>query len=747
MSTLTSSERLRGRRFYALFQGLNTVSYLLVAGNIVTLYALRLGATSAFVGLIAALPYIGLMFMFVGRRLSERYGIKRIMIGGWGLRYIVVLPLLVSPFIAATGNLVTALTLVFLGLLGFHTSRGVGVIGFNPVMGVVSEGPDRGAYITRLQVINQAASIGGGLLIAIVLGARPPLSRYTVLILTGLITGLAATSIIFRMPDPEVPAHGLGRGLVDGIATAIKRPTFRKFVILFTAMSAIFGMANPFTVVFAKRVYEQTDNLVIIYSVLGNLGGIVMGLLSGLLIDRLGAKPLYVFFTAFLAVGIVPFAVAPTLLPGIAPIVFLGVMFFVFQLGLVGATNAAQNYFFAIITSSEFLNLGILYNLCNGFGGAIGSLVGGLLLDLAPSLGLHLGAPSFRAYYGFSFFLVLLVLVFVARLSTVGRYTLRNAFNIIFSPRDLRAVALLNRLGRSRTIDEEVAAIRALGESRSEVPVEDLLQRLKHPRFYVRQQALQALEVLPVDHQVTSSLINEVKNHKFTTAYIAARIIGRRGIRQGIKALRASVDSADYLLQANAMLALGRLGDVDSVPLIEHAMTRSRNPLVLIHAATALEALGSTASIPLLMELLKTRNAPPFLRDEMILSIAGIIGFGEWFYGHYAKFLEKARSGMESLSDFLAEKYNDGCGVDKGSIAETLRIAFHDEAEFSRQSAVHLAKLSSDAFGLGSLVSFVEATTDPELIRFERFRFLIAALLVWGACYRVRGSEMSARVD
>ncbi len=717
----------------SIFQGLNTVSFILLSGNIITLYSLRLGGTSLFVGIITSFQYLSFLFMFVGRQLVDRYGIKPTMGWGWVIRYVLMIPLLASPFVAVNGNSRAALTLIVVGLLGFHIARGVGVIGFNPMVGNLSEGRDRGAFLSRLQIVNQVASVGAGLLMAFLLGSDAPLSRYTLFIAVGIVTGLSASLLIFRLPSPQDEGQGFGEGLRHGVASALRRPSFLRFIVLFFFVAVALGMAVPFSVVYAKRVYGQADNIILLYSVAGNIGAILMGLLSRLLIDRLGAKPLYVFFSAFLAVSVLPMAISPNI-AGVGPIIFLTAVFFFLQLGSVGAQNAAQNYFFAIISPSEFLNLGIVYNLFFGIGGAVGSLVGGALLDFFRTLGVTTVVADFRVFYAVIFFLMMLLLLFVARLKNVGHYTVRNAFNIIFSPRDLRAVALLNRLDKSRSVDEEVEVIRALASSHSEVPVEDLLQKLHHPRFYVRQQALRALEDLPADQRVTRALINEIKNHKFTTAYIAARMIGRKGIRQGVRELRRCIDSNDYLLQANAMLALARLGDSESIPAIEHAMQRTRNPLVLIHAATALDELRSEGSIPVLMELLKAKHSPPFLRDELILSIAGILGIADWFYPHYAQFLERGRDGGASLIDYLDEKYLEHSGVAKTEIKRAISFMYRDTESFSKLSVALLVQLSQHRRGPANLVAFIEAAADPELMRFERFCFLVSAILVWSSC-------------
>jgi hypothetical protein len=47
------------------------------------------------------------------------------------------------------------------------------------------------------------------------------------------------------------------------------------------------------------------------YSLVASVGALAMGLLTRLLVDRLGAKPLYVVFTAFTALSLAPLADRP----------------------------------------------------------------------------------------------------------------------------------------------------------------------------------------------------------------------------------------------------------------------------------------------------------------------------------------------------------------------------------------------------------------------------------------------------
>jgi hypothetical protein len=56
-NNLTQYQILKGRRTYNWHSGLNSFSFALVTGNIITLYALFLGADSSDIGLISSFSF------------------------------------------------------------------------------------------------------------------------------------------------------------------------------------------------------------------------------------------------------------------------------------------------------------------------------------------------------------------------------------------------------------------------------------------------------------------------------------------------------------------------------------------------------------------------------------------------------------------------------------------------------------------------------------------------------------------
>ena len=460
---------------------------------------------------------------------------------------------------------------------------------------------------------------------------------------------------------------------------------------------------------------------------IGNLGALVMTVIAGLSIDRLGSKPLYFAFTGVIvasaAVIVVPLPFGSAAFRVLIP----SLIFFFQTMGIAGMNNAGRNYFFSIIRPKERLNMGILYFVVIGAAGGTGSLAGGALLEaLIP---LFPGSPDmgFRLYFLLVAVLLAALLYLQMLLKDTGLYSIRNAISFILSPRDLKALTLLRRLDNSKTLSEESLAIEALRDTPSQLSTGELIQRVSSPSFVVRSQALISFKTVPADESVVKLLISEVKNHPYTTAYMAAEIIGERRITEAAKALRQSLSSKDFFLLGKSMIALAQLDDRESIERIMRITERTDNPRVIIHGARALEIFRCIEAIPILLGKLEKRNAP-FIRDEIILAVAGILGTAEWFYPLYTAFLERGSTGISLMHDFIDEKrLSDGR---KTELKELIDALMRNRDHFREKAEHLLSVLSIEREGRDAAEFFRAAVANEKLLILERFRFLTAAVII-----------------
>ena len=670
MANLLSAQKLaKARKTFNIYNFLNSFSFVFVSGSIITLFALKLGAQNSIIGLLNALAYVTFFMLPLGKRLVKRSSIIKVFGWGWVVRYIALVPILFAPLFASKGHMGLAILMLILGTAGFHIARGIALIGNNPVLGLLSTGggdkprSDQGRYLVTISVVNSVAAILANIVLAFLLGQEASLWTYTIAIGLGIITGLISCAILFKTPEPEAFSSKEEQSLWDVTKEALVQPEFRAFIFTFMLLSFLSGMGRAFLPVYAKEVFAQGDDAIMVYSIVASLGSITMGLITRLVVDRLGSKPLFIIYSAIGFVSFLPIALIPdsATLMGAPSVIalFLSIVHFLSSFGFAGEENAAQVYYFGLVPKEKMLDLAVIYNLAYGIGGSLGSFLGGGILEIFSNIGLS-NAGAFRLYYAAISIGLVVVIYSMRNLPHMGAKSVTQSISILLSPKELRAFDLLTRLDQSASAHEEVRIIQKLSKSESNLTQKELVEYLYSPRFEVRSEALLALESIPeLDHETIAALIREVKANVYTTAYVAARILGKQRSSIAIPALIESLDGPDYMLQSMAMVALARLEAFEAIEKIERLIQSTNNPRVRISGAYALELFGRINSIPTLISCLKAEDRPANVSDELVLSISGILGIDKEFYLLYSEFIDDNSSGIAQLIAY-AEDLNLG---------------------------------------------------------------------------------------
>ena len=724
MSSISPGRLRRLRDSWYLFTVLNSFSFSLLSGSVITLLALSLGASGTAIGALNAFGFLTFFFMPLGRVLISRIRIVDAFGWGWILRYVFMLPVLAVPFLVNHGRTDTALFLVLAATAAFNVFRGIGLIGNNPVLALLGGDRDRGAFLSNIQIINSLVSIGTYLAVALLLGRSASPGRYTLFLGAGIATGLVSSLLLFRVPEPETYRPPRTSSWPDAIREALRSKSIRDYFYVFSIVAFVAGTARTFLVVYPRAVYGSGDDDVMFYTVAASLGAVAMGMLTRKLVDRLGAKPLYGIFTAVTALAILPVLVSPGLESPVPIFLFLSVLNFTAGFGLTGQENAAQTYYFALIPAERTLDLAIIYYLVFGLAGALGSAAGGMVLDGLSALGIS-PTSAYRILFAGLFLLLAAALARTPALVRLGSSSLKESLGIIFSLRDLRAIGLLDRLDRSQRPDDEVEIIREIGQSGRPVAQKELLPYLRSPRFDVRMEALTALgNIRDLSPATLKAVIEELRGHPFTTAYLSARVLGKSGNSLALPALREALASEDYMLRGAAMVALARLGDRSSVPAIEEIVVMSDNPRLIIQGAYALELLGNASSIPVLVDCLRKDRTPDFVRDEVVLSLAAVLGVFDRFYPIYRAWTSDPDQGQAMLQDVLEESSGSGSEAARArGRAVTGMLSDPPSGAAAARVLLQAERLDPRAAAV-----LAEAALDPSLSGHLGFRFLLAVL-------------------
>jgi len=734
MAVLLSAQKLeRARKTFNAYNFFNSFSFVFVTGSIITLFALRMGAQNSIIGLLNALTYTTFFMLPFGKRLVKRASIIKVFGWGWVIRYIALLPILFAPLLAASDKPGFAMLLLVLGTAGFHIARGVAMIGNNPVLGLLSAGggdkprSDQGRFLVNVSVVNSAAAILANIVLAFLLGQQASLWTYTIAIAIGIVTGLIGCILLFKVPEPESFSSKDEKSLWEVTKDALIKSEFRAFILTFMLLSFLSGMGRSFLPVYAKQVFAQGDDAIMVYSIVAGLGSIVMGLITRLVVDRLGSKPLFIIYSAIGLLSFLPIALIPgssTLMGAPAMIgLFFSVVHFLSAFGFAGEENVGQVYYFGLVPKEKMLDLAVIYNLAYGIGGSIGSFLGGEMLQVFSGLGLS-SAGSFRLYYATISIILVIVILSMRNLPHMGAKSVSQSLSVLLSPRDLRAFDLLTRLDQSMSAGEEVRILQELGKFESNLTQKELVEYLHSPRFEVRSEALRTIESIhELDPETVGALIREMKTKVNSTAYVAARILGKQRSTIAIEALGQALNEPDYMLQSTAMVALARLRAQQFISQIEEMVRSTENPRVRISGAYALELFGSIDSIPTLISCLKAEDRPASVSDELVLTISGILGIDKEFYLLYSEFIDDSHSGIEQLKAHAQDRPLKAAQL-------SLWIEAIDALFSQTQNAVPLARfLLNNSKITGSILMLSDALLDPKL-DYPGFNFLCAYVAI-----------------
>lgn len=721
----------RGRRVFDSYSAINSFSFALVTGNTVTLYALALGASSTVVGLLSAFMFLSFYAIPLGKLGLRRWSLVRTFANNWMVRNWSLVPLLAIPYLYSIGHAGAAVSVLVACVFLFNFFRGMGLIANNPVIGALAPGKDRGEYIVRLSLINNGTALAATCFLAFLLWRDAGIETYNLAVLIGIVSGIAASSLLYRLPDPGSPAAGdraaapePGAGFFPRLREAAKDANFRRFVASYLVIGLGIGMARPFIVVYCKEVYGQADAVVTVFTICASLGALATGSVMRLVIDRLGAKPLFIIFAWVSLVSLVPALVAPGIgFAGFA-LAFLCLLSAATNMGFVGQENAAQTYFFAMVPKDALMDLSMLYYFILGGTGAIGSVLGGGILDLLSGAGLS-PLASFRLFFVAVVAVIALGIRIQRGLQNFGSYPVRETLAILLSPRDMRALTLLKRLDSSDDPDEETGIIAELGEVASTVSADNLLDHLSSPRYAVRSEALRsiaALESLPA--RVRDALLAELETGSFVTAATAARLLGQFRVAQAVPALRAALASEDYLLAGEAMLALASLADARGQAMIGDLLAGAKNPHFVFRGIQAMEAYGNPASVPILLSLLRRNDLPPRAEEEALLALAYVLGFQKRFY--YA--LEAYAQDPRRAETLVLDAFEELAARRKVSSPDALRDAV---ISYLRDPALY-EPFTRAVLGLGKgrtgvcSALLVAVALDADLNASALFRFFLA---------------------
>jgi MFS family permease len=350
------------------FSFFNAVSFQIILGAPVILFAKSLGASSLVLGIIASLTPLLTILQLVAARFLHRVGYRRFILAGWGTRTLFTLAVAVLPVwpSLAPGS---RLYVLVAALFGFNLLRGLASGAWLPWLTALIPEGGRGRFLSRDQAFMHAGCLVALIVSAWVMSGSVEAWEYTAVFSLGVVAAMASLWFIKRVPDVDSPEE-LRRSAVRVPWRAMLRfPPFARLLGFSLLYMFVAGGLGVFTIEFLVAHEKFSEGAVLVLSALAFVGALAGLAIAGPAIDRTGSKPWLRHTLALLGVVVTGWwAIAAGVLPGWPVMVgalnfFGGVSGAVFGLAstrtvMSSVPRMGRNHFFALFTVVTSLGLG-----------------------------------------------------------------------------------------------------------------------------------------------------------------------------------------------------------------------------------------------------------------------------------------------------------------------------------------------------------------------------------------------------
>lgn len=663
LDSYTKEERLSNRKKYIIAMFINSVSFNMIAANIVTIYLIRFGAKEDIGGLVAGFPFLSLIFVFFAKFFIKKIGLVKSFGYFWFGRYIAIIPMVLTPalyyfkLINENGVIKVSIFSMFM----FQMIRGIAIGAQPPLLNEISNGPGKGRYLSSVQIIVQLSILIVGFITAFFLGRFPGLLTYFIFYILGFAIGILTSILILRLKEPNKIDGNKENSFKETFQNILKNKNTCVYFLFLFLMLFVFNMAKPFIIYYASRIYELNDGTVIYLTIIYNFGGILLGLLISVFIDKTGEKPALVLGGAM---SLLPFGIL--MITGklehkseYMPLLIL--CFF-----LVGSSEMATNiglnkYLFSITEKENMVNTTMISSFVNGFAGGTGSYLGGfLILQIEKTFSSMQVVNTYRLFFFMVFFLTFIPLFVLSKLKRLGKISSRDALLLFINPGNISTMNFLRKLENENDMEEELGVLKKLAKGNYSLSKEEIAHKLNSPFASIKIGAIEALSHVKIDKSDTyikKLLAQELSNKNEIVMLKLIDIIKRNDLKEYIKeVLEVFKSEENKFIKAEIIRCIGRIGDKNDFEVVKQQLENEKDEIVILYTIKEMERHLDNKNIHYLIQIAKRSEIKEYLVNEIAFVLSKYYGFSDLFYVYYNKFVKEEEE--QVFLDLFAEHKN-----------------------------------------------------------------------------------------
>jgi len=701
---LTTAEKIRKLPWTVAHAATNNVFCLLTLfGSVFILFLDRLNLDKTRIGfLLSLIPFCQVLALFVAPFVM-RTGLKRTFIIFFSIRKIVVAFLLLTPIMVAHFGLHGTFIYVSAVILIFAVCRAIGETGIYPWMQEAIPNSVRGKFGAINGIV---ATLAGVITIAVasfVITHSEGLAGFMALIAAGVVFGFISVVCSFFIPggsseynrdaQPKPFSH---------VMTPLRDKNFLAYLggMGLVMLSVAFFAFIP---LFMKESVGLASGKVILLQASSMTAGLFSGYLWGWAADRFGSKP--VMLSGLYGLVLLPacwFLIPRESLWSLPAA--MGIYFFWGAAQGGYATGDMRLLYVSVVPPEKKTAYMSVYYAFIGLVAGAGPLIAGKTLDLFKNIHGSFSIFSFDAYspiFAASFALMIAGLLILKRVREERAMPAREFVGMFLRGNPLQAFTSLVGYSLARGESARVSMTKRLGDAKSPLNVDELLDALNDPSFNVRHEAIISIAQTRPNRRLTEALIEVLRTGEVDLRTGAAWALGRIGDKRAIKVLRETLQSEYPLLQARSARALGMLGDTESILLLLERLRNVEDEDLRLAYGAALGALRAAEAAPDMLKTLRGLTNPA-ARSELALSLARIIGGESSFIRLWRQMGSEKGTAIARFLTSLQKKMRRKCPRSR----ELLMLAAQCEDAFARSDLERGALLLKDMIAAFPLEEF-----------------------------------------
>ena len=644
---LTTAEKIRKLPWSMAANSANTVFVQLTYfGSVFVLFLNTLGLDKTQIGfLLALIPFADVIALFIAPWVA-RFGYKRTYLTFFGLRSVITLLLLLIPMILTTYGPAATLFYITIIVAVFAIGRSVAVTAAFPWIQEYVPNSVRGKYSATNSVFTTITGFVTITAAGIVLQRTSGLNGFMILISVGILFGFATVWAATHIPGgAPVRAARVAGTAYRGLLTALRDRNMLRYLFGAGCLTLAIVPLNSFVSLFMREQVGLTAGNVVLIQTGVLAGGLLSTYLWGWTADRYGSRP--IMLSGALIRVFLP--ILWMLMPRNDPIslyVALGIALLQGVADMGWVIGATRMLYVSVVPSEKKTEYMALYSAWVGVVSGLSQLLGGQIVQLAANVSgkfLIFTLDPYSGLFVLGFALPILGIFLLRRVQADSEVTVEEFAGLFLRGNPLLA---MTSLVTYHLVTDERAVVQVterLGQTRSPLTVDELLEALTDPRFNVRLEAIISIARTRPDPRLIEALVGILNGTELALSVIAAWALGRIGDPAALQALRQGLDSKYHSIRAHCARALGTLDDQIMAPILSNRLKAERDKGLQMAYASALGKLQATESTDQLLDLLETTQNEG-ARLELALSVARLVGDE----GHFIQLVRETRQDLST---------------------------------------------------------------------------------------------------